>query len=62
MGVLGGLFPSPEIRDEGGEDGDAQPWRLGPIDLDKGTVEVHRVPGPAPAADGPDGPDDEQAG
>lgn len=48
MGVLGELFPGPRISDEAGEDGAAQPWRLGPIDLDAGTVEVHR---PAPAED-----------
>lgn len=42
MGVLGSLFPGPEIRDEGGESGDGQRFRLGPIDLDNGTVEVVR--------------------
>jgi hypothetical protein len=46
MGVLGGLFPSPKISDEAGEAGDGQKWRLGPIDLDKGVVEVHRAPDP----------------
>jgi len=51
MGVLGSLFPGPEISDEAGEDGDAQPWRLGPIDLERGTVEVHR---PAPVEDADD--------
>lgn len=48
MGVLGELFPGARITDEAGEDGAAQPWRLGPIDLEAGTVEVHR---PAPAED-----------
>jgi hypothetical protein len=48
MGVLGSLFPGPEISDEGGESGDGQPWRLGPIDLENGVVQVHR-----PAAEGP---------
>lgn len=48
MGVLGELFPGAKITDEGAEDGAAQPWRLGPIDLDRGTVEVHRVPAPEP--------------
>lgn len=43
MGVLGSLFPGPEISDEGGgESGDGQPWRLGPIDLENGVVQVHR--------------------
>jgi len=51
MGVLGSLFPGPEISDEGGESGDGQPWRLGPIDLENGTVEVVRAPDPAPIPD-----------
>ena len=51
MGVLGSMFPGPEVSDEAGEDGDAQPWRLGPIDLERGTVEVHR---PAPVEDADD--------
>lgn len=50
MGVLGELFPGRRITDEAGEEGSGQPWRLGPIDLDAGTVEVHR-PDPAPEAD-----------
>lgn len=48
MGVLGELFPGAKISDEAGEDAAGQPWRLGPIDLDKGTVEVHRTPRPDP--------------
>ncbi len=51
MGVLGELFPGAKITDEGAEEGAAQPWRLGPIDLDKGTVEVHRAPEPESDAD-----------
>lgn len=43
MGVLGEMFPGRKITDEAGEDGDAQPWRLGPIDLDRGVVEVRRA-------------------
>jgi hypothetical protein len=43
MGVIGGMFPGRKITDESGEDGDAQPWRLGPIDLDRGIVQVHRA-------------------
>ena len=46
MGVLGSLFPGPEISDEGGESGDGQPWRFGPIDLENGTVDVVRAPAP----------------
>ena len=50
MGVLGSLFPGPEISDEGGESGDGQQWRLGPIDLENGTVVVHRAePAPEPS-------------
>lgn len=53
MGQLGGMFPGAKITDEGSEDGDgAQPWRLGPIDLDNNVVELHR---PTPPAE----PDDE---
>jgi hypothetical protein len=48
VGMLGEMFPGPKIRDEAGEDGDAQKWRLGPIDLDRGVVEVHRAPDPEP--------------
>ena len=43
MGVLGEMFPSRRLRSEAGEAGDGQGWRLGPIDLDAGVVEVHRV-------------------
>jgi hypothetical protein len=43
MGVFGAMFPGRKITDEAGEDGDAQPWRLGPIDLDRGVVQVHRA-------------------
>ncbi len=47
MGVLGELFPGPKIQDEAGEDADGQKWRLGPIDLESGVVQVHRaVPAP----------------
>jgi hypothetical protein len=48
MGVLGEMFPGQKIQDEAGEGGDAQKWRLGPIDLENGVVQVHR---PAPAAE-----------
>ena len=55
MGMLGEMFPGPKISDEAGEDGDAQKWRLGPIDLDQGVVEVHRAPAPTePPAPAPD--------
>ena len=41
--------PAPRSRDEAGEDGDGQQWRLGPIDLERGVVEVHRAPDAEPA-------------
>ena len=50
MGVLGEMFPSRKLRSEAGEAGDGQGWRLGPIDLDKGVVEVHQAE-PEPAGD-----------
>ena len=61
MGVLGEMFPSRKLRSEAGEAGDGQGWRLGPIDLDAGVVEVHRAtPEPeevdAPTLDGPPPP------
>ena len=51
MGMLGELFPGSKIKDEAGEDGDGQPWRLGPLDLERGVIEVHRAPEPNPSAD-----------
>jgi hypothetical protein len=54
MGAFGELFPGAKIKDEAGEAGDGQKWRLGPIDLENGLVQVHL---PAPARE-PD--DDEQ--
>ena len=43
MGVLGEMFPSQKLRSEAGEAGSGQGWRIGPIDLDAGVVEVHRA-------------------
>jgi hypothetical protein len=43
------MFPSRKLRSEAGEAGSGQGWRLGPIDLDTGVVEVHRTePEPEP--------------
>jgi hypothetical protein len=61
MGVLGEMFPSRKLRSEAGEAGNGQGWRLGPIDLDAGVVEVHRAEpdeddAAAPTADGPPPP------
>jgi hypothetical protein len=55
MGAFGELFPGAKIKDEAGEAGDGQKWRLGPIDLEKGLVQVH-LPAPAPAPE----PDDDR--
>jgi len=54
MGVLGEMFPGPKISDESGEDGSTQRWRLGPIDLDSGIVQVHRSTDPEPPEDDTD--------
>ncbi len=64
MGVLGEMFPGRKITDEAGEDGDAQPWRLGPIDLDRGVVKVHQAAPPIEEEDPPtpNETDDRQVG
>ena len=49
VGVLGEMFPNRKLRSEAGEAGSGQGWRLGPVDLDAGVVEVHRAdPEPEP--------------
>jgi hypothetical protein len=58
VGVLGEMFPSRKLRSEAGEAGDGQGWRLGPIDLDAGVVEVHRAVPTAEPEREPD-PDDD---
>jgi hypothetical protein len=40
------MFPGRKITDEAGESGDAQPWQLGSIDLDRGIVRVRRAEPP----------------
>jgi hypothetical protein len=37
------MFPGRKLRSEAGDAGSGQGWRLGPIDLDAGVVEVHRI-------------------
>ena len=44
---------APRIRDEAGESGDGRQWRLGPIDLETGVVEVEPVPRGEDQADPP---------
>ena len=64
MGVLGEMFPGRKIRSEAGQAGNGQGWRLGPIDLDAGVVEVHRTdpdPDVDPGLDDPDGDPDPDA-
>ena len=56
MGVLGEMFPSRKLRSEAGEAGDGQGWRLGPIDLDAGVVEVQRAAPELPENDDPGTP------
>lgn len=51
MGVLGEMFPGRKITDEAGEDGQGEPFRLGPIDLDNNVVVVHRGEDTEPAVD-----------
>lgn len=41
--MFGEMFPGRKITDEAGEDGDAQPWQLTSIDLDRGVVQVRRA-------------------
>ena len=55
MGVLGEMFPSQKLRSEAGEAGSGQGWRIGPIDLDTGVVEVHRAEPDDDEAPAPDG-------
>ncbi len=64
MGVLGEMFPGRKLRSEAGEDGSGQGFRLGPVDLDAGVVEVYRAEVPrvevprveVPRVEGVDGP------
>ena len=56
MGVLGEMFPTRKLRSEAGEAGSGQRFRLGPIDLESGVVEVHRVD-PEPEDDATPTPD-----
>jgi hypothetical protein len=55
MAAFGELFPTPKISDESAEAGDGDTWRIGPIDLDKGVVTLHRA---TSRTDDPEIPDD----
>jgi hypothetical protein len=58
MGVLGEMFPGRKLRSEAGDAGSGQGWRLGPIDLDSGVVEVHRPEPERRPEDDEEGPPD----
>lgn len=36
------MFPGPKVTDEAAESADGELWWLGPVDLERGVVEVHR--------------------
>jgi hypothetical protein len=55
MGVLGEMFPGRKLRSEAGEAGSGQRFRLGPVDLDAGVVEVRRAEPAERAEAEPDG-------
>ena len=61
MGVLGEMFPGRKLRSEAGDAGSGQGWRLGPIDLDSGVVEVHRTEPERHPDDDEEGPPDPDA-
>jgi hypothetical protein len=48
MGVMGSLFPQPKITEESDAAADGQRFRLGPIDLESGVVQLQPVRRPAP--------------
>ncbi len=57
VAALGEMFPGRALRSEAGEAGSGQGWRLGPVDLDAGVVEVVRTGpehGPEGGGDDPD--------
>lgn len=40
MGVLGQLFPQPKIGEDSDAGSDGQKYRIGPIDLESGVVQL----------------------
>ncbi|MDN5916399.1 MAG: hypothetical protein L0I76_15070 [Pseudonocardia sp.] len=40
MGILGELFPRPKTHDDSDAAADGQKFRVGPIDLDSGVVQL----------------------
>lgn len=53
MGVMGSLFPQPKITEDSDAAADGQKFRLGPIDLESGVVQLQAVHRPAAAAPEP---------
>ena len=54
MGVMGSLFPQPKITEDSDAAADGQKFRLGPIDLESGVVQLQPVSGPAQAPEAAD--------
>lgn len=54
MGVMGSLFPQPKITEDADAAADGQKFRLGPIDLESGVVQLQPVRPAEPATDEPD--------
>lgn len=54
MGVMGSLFPQPKITEDSDAAADGQKFRLGPIDLESGVVQLQPVRPAQPADDVPD--------
>ena len=43
MGVMGSLFPQPKITEDSDAASDGRRFRLGPIDLESGVVQLNPV-------------------
>jgi len=55
MGVMGSLFPQPKITEDQDAGSDGRRYRLGPIDLESGVVQLQPTrPAQAPDAAEPD--------
>jgi hypothetical protein len=57
MGVMGSLFPQPKITEDADAAADGQKFRLGPIDLESGVVQLQPVRRPAQASEAADSDD-----
>ncbi|MBW0103382.1 hypothetical protein [Pseudonocardia sp. KRD291] len=54
MGILGELFPRPKTHDDSDAAADGQKFRIGPIDLDSGVVQLQPARPVEAADDEPD--------